>query len=34
MSGGDLNGDVYMVIWDQYLVKYFIPHEPANYKKE
>lgn len=36
MSGGDLDGDVYMAIWDERIVSKLTPDmikPPANYKK-
>ena len=36
MSGGDLDGDVYMAMWDKSLIDKLTPdmiEEPANYKK-
>jgi hypothetical protein len=27
MSGGDLDGDVYMAIWDEDIIKHFTPRE-------
>ena len=34
MSGGDLDGDTYMVIWDNEFVKDFKPFEAAVYEKK
>jgi RNA-dependent RNA polymerase len=34
MSGGDLDGDVYMALWDKDIMEHFTNEkEPANYRK-
>ena len=36
MSGGDLDGDVYMAIWDKEIIRYLQPEQikkPADYQK-
>jgi hypothetical protein len=32
MSGGDLDGDEFLVIWEKELVNFTKPVEPADYK--